>query len=302
MRFAIGFYVLRVVQWHRWDLKPFWTNDSKTTPECLFVKASKQGFECGKLNARDASENQIWRNIKKKAQCIPGQKIMPASCLRQEMEEKNNKDDQKTEVCFCQQFTEAKQDPNPSVFRQKKGWVFRKGLFHENCGFTFQGQRRKCKAKDWCWHEWHWAESAKVARKLMDCQESLSKPNRAPRSEPRWKTWWKRRHCDENSCCKGLNCRNPKLFWLFPLHIHETVAFSSSVMSLWLLRCAGTGDALGVRGLTFIQIRPGSNSVVWVSNTGSAGVKGGSTKDSATGALTVAMLLDSRFLRVLLKN
>ena len=70
------------------------------------------------------------------------------------MDEKNNKDDQKTEVCFCQQFTEAKQDPNPFfVFRQKESLsVSFQGFFHEKCVFTFQGQRRKCKAKD-RWHE-----------------------------------------------------------------------------------------------------------------------------------------------------
>lgn len=36
------------------------------------------------------------------------------------MEEKNNKDDQKTEVCFCHQFTEAKQDPNPFLSFDKR--------------------------------------------------------------------------------------------------------------------------------------------------------------------------------------
>ena len=69
---------------------------NKTTPECSFVKASKQVFECGKLNARSASENQIWRNTKKTGQCIP---LCLLLCLRQEMEEKNSKDDLKTEVC-----------------------------------------------------------------------------------------------------------------------------------------------------------------------------------------------------------
>lgn len=54
---------------------------NKTAQKCSFVKASKQVFECGKLNARSASEktdlakHQKYRSV----QYIAGHKVVPAS-------------------------------------------------------------------------------------------------------------------------------------------------------------------------------------------------------------------------------
>lgn len=57
-----------------------------------------------------------------------------------------------------------------------------RGFCYEKCVFTFQGQRRKCKAKD-RWHEWHWAEfSTPWWPWWMVGVIFLSKPNRAPTS------------------------------------------------------------------------------------------------------------------------